>query len=132
VCDEADIGPPWLPLLDHDPVVLALGGLSSAVGRVPDRVLRPPSDDSVKRTRLLLLKDEGAWPDELEVADARWVRGSGANDVDRCSFGGVLSPPTPASSAFLLPELLECDFSMTGGVLGVRKTDFVGIVGVDL
>ena len=141
-------------MLDQEPVDLALGGLSSGVGRFPDladRVLRPPSEDSVNRTRLLRLNDEGACPEEvLDVADARWamindknarqpnnektrdvLRGSGAN-VARCSLGGVLSPPTSASSAFRFPELLEWDFSIGAGVLGVRRTDFVGIVGVDL
>ena len=62
------------------------------------------------------------------------LRGSGAN-VARgsfCSLGGVLSPPTPASSAFLFPDPLEYDFSMTGGLLGVRKTEEVGVVGDDL
>lgn len=49
-----------------------------------------------------------------------------------CSLGGVLSPPTSASSAFLFPDPLEYDFSMTGGLLGVRKTDVVGVVGDDL
>lgn len=51
--------------------------------------------------------------------------GSGANDA-LSSFGGVLSPPTPASSAFRLVDPIECDFSMTGGRIG-----FEGIVGVD-
>ena len=59
------------------------------------------------------------------------LRGSGAK-VARGSLGGVLSPLTPASSAFLFPEPLEYDFSMTAGALGVRRTDAVGIVGVDL
>jgi len=54
------------------------------------------------------------------------LRGSGANVARGWSFGGVLSPPTSASSAFRFPELLECDFSMTGGVNGVRKTEAVG------
>lgn len=61
-------------------------------------------------------------------------RGSGANVVRASldSFGGVVSPLTPASSAFRFPEPLECDFPMADGVLGVFKTDTVGIVGVDL
>jgi len=61
-------------LLDHDPVFLALGGLSLGVGRLPapeaERELDRPSDTSVNRTLLLRLKDEGA---ELEVADSRWA-----------------------------------------------------------
>jgi hypothetical protein len=64
----------------------------------------------------------------------RVLRGSGAKvargSLD--SLGGVLSPLTPASSAFLFPEPLEYDFSMTGAALGFRRTDAEGIVGVDL
>ena len=62
------------------------------------------------------------------------LRGSGAKVArgSLYSLGGVLSPLTPASSAFLFPEPLEYDFSMTGGALGVRRTDGLGIVGVDL
>ena len=67
----------WLPLLDHDPVFLALGGLSLGVGRLPARdVLRwdpRPSCVSVNRTRLLRLNDDGACVDTPEVADARWA-----------------------------------------------------------
>lgn len=66
--------------------------------------------------------------------EKRVLRGSGAKVARGSlrSLGGVLSPLTPASSAFLFPEPLEYDFSITVGTLGVRKTDAVGIVGVDL
>ena len=55
------------------------------------------------------------------------LRGSGAN-VARCSLeslGGVLSPPTSASSAFRFP--LDC--ACPGGVFDLSKTEAVGIVG---
>jgi hypothetical protein len=60
------------------------------------------------------------------------LRGSGAN-VARCSLGslgGVLSPPTSASSAFRFP--VDCNCPMTGGVFGLFKTEVEGIVGWDL
>ena len=61
------------------------------------------------------------------------LRGSGAK-VARCSLGslgGVLSPPTSASSAFRFP--LDCGCPMTGGgVFGLSKTEVEGIVGWDL
>ena len=66
-------------MLDHDPVDLALGGLSLGVGRLrlptceAERVLDRPSEASLSRTLLLRLKDEGAWTDEPEVADVRWA-----------------------------------------------------------
>lgn len=64
-------------MLDHDPVVLAVGGLSLGVGRLPtceaDRELDRPSEASLNRTLLLRLKDEGACADEPEVADVRWA-----------------------------------------------------------
>ena len=110
------------------------------------------SKDCVNRTRLLRLYEEGACDDE----EVRWakritshkdmmndqnfigdgksgdiLRGSGAN-VARCSLGslgGVLSPPTSASSAFRFP--LDC-CPITGGVIGLCKTEVVGIVGWDL
>lgn len=74
MCDDPVIRP-TLPLLDQDPVVLALYGLSSAEGSVPARDPERdeaglPSDVSVNLTRLLRLYDEGACPEE-DVADAR-------------------------------------------------------------
>lgn len=57
---------------------LALGGLSSGVGSDPVReVDREPdraSYDSVNRTRLLRLNEEGACDDSPEVVDVRWAR----------------------------------------------------------
>ena len=69
-CEVVDIGP-RLPLLDHDPVDVALGGLLSGEPVCEfDREADRPSKDGVNRTRLLRLYEEGACDDE----EVRWAR----------------------------------------------------------
>lgn len=115
-----------LPLLDHEPVLLALG-----LSPVDELVAGRESDEPEIRGRLLRLKEEGGPWEELDVPDGRWVLGSGAK-VARFILGGVLSPSTSASDAFLFADPVECDFWMGGGRLAFCSTNEEGSVGCDL